>query len=88
MNWSLYLVVTTDNMIYCGIAKDVMARFRAHQKGSGSKFLRAHKPLHVYKVEEFESRSLAQKREHEIKSFTRAQKEELLKISLLLEESE
>lgn len=72
--WFVYLLLCDNGSLYTGIAKDVDKRFQAHQMGRGAKYTRSHPPIKVIFQEKYNTRSLAQKRESEIKSWARDQK--------------
>lgn len=74
----VYILRCTDGSLYCGYTTDVEKRFEKHKSGKGAKYTKSHPPLEVVYKEEFENKSDALKRECEIKSMTRAQKEKLL----------
>jgi len=40
--WRVYLLECGDGSIYCGTARDVEARIRAHATPKGSRYVRAH----------------------------------------------
>ena len=75
----VYVLRCTDGSLYCGYTNDVEKRFEKHKSGKGAKYTKSHPPLEVVYVEEFETKSDAMKREFEIKSMTRSQKEKLLR---------
>jgi putative endonuclease len=56
-----------DNTLYCGIARDVLARFEEHKNGTGAKYTRSHKPEKILYVDIFEDKSAASKEEYRIK---------------------
>lgn len=68
--------------MYTGITTDVERRLREHQglegKNKGAKFFRTRKPVGLRRVEEYEDRSRASKRESEIKKLSAAAKKKLL----------
>lgn len=76
MKYYLYILKTVDNTLYCGIARDVLARFEEHKTGKGAKYTRSHKPQEIVYVDIFEDKSLASKEEYRIKK-TLARKEKL-----------
>ncbi len=82
MPYFVYLLECKDHSFYCGYTKDIKRRVEEHSKGIGSKYTRARRPVKLIYVEDQPSLSLALKREHAIKKFSRKQKEELVKISL------
>lgn len=79
MKYYLYILKTVDNTLYCGIARDVLARYEEHLSGKGAKYTRAHKPQEIVYVDIFEDRATAQSEEYRIKkTLNRAQKLELI----------
>ncbi len=78
MKYYLYILQTQDNTLYCGIARDVQKRFEKHLCGKGAKYTRAHKPLKIVYIKEFENRSQAQKEEYRIKHLNKKQKLRLI----------
>ena len=64
-----------DNSLYCGIARNVLARFNEHKAGTGAKYTRSHKPEKLVYVDIFEDKSSASKEEYRIKkTLTRQEK--------------
>ena len=63
MKYYLYILKTVDNTLYCGIAKDVLARFKEHENGTGAQYTRSHKPQKIVYVDTFEDKSSAAKEE-------------------------
>ncbi|MDD0851814.1 GIY-YIG nuclease family protein [Halobacteriovorax sp. GB3] len=85
--WYIYMIRTTKNKLYTGITTDVLRRFNEHKSGKkGARFFRSNTPKEIVYVEESENRSSASKREYEIKTFTKSQKERLVKSELNLVE--
>lgn len=79
MKYYLYILKTVDNTLYCGIARDVLARFEEHKKGIGAKYTRSHKPEKIVYVDIFEDKSSASKEEYRIKkTLTRTEKLKLI----------
>ena len=76
--WKLYILRCADNTLYTGITTDVEKRFKAHSSGKGAKYTRGRGPLELVYREECGDHSAALKREHEIKSMSRQEKEKLL----------
>lgn len=61
--------------MYCGIARNVLARFEEHKAGTGAKYTRSHKPEKLVYVDIFEDKSSASKEEYRIKkTLTRQEK--------------
>ena len=80
MEWYVYMLLCEDNTIYTGITNDLKKRFDNHISGKGAKYLRGRKPLEIVYTENFKNRSMATKREMEIKKLNRKEKEALIKI--------
>lgn len=76
--WYLYIIRTTKDKYYTGITTDVERRFLEHVSGKGAKYFKMDKPVEVVYTESLENRSLALKREYEIKQLTRKQKDRLI----------
>ena len=79
MGWCVYMLLFDDNTIYTGITNDLKKRFDNHISGKGAKYLRGRKPLEIVYTENFKNRSMATKREMEIKKLNRKEKEILIK---------
>lgn len=77
-SWYLYILRCKDNTLYTGITTDVEKRLEAHRSGKGAKYTRGRTPLELVYREVCESHSGALKRELEIKSLTRQEKEKLI----------
>ena len=92
MKYYVYILQTLDNTLYCGIARDVLARFEEHRSGLGAKYTRSHKPEKLVYVDIFEDKSSDCREEYRIKkTLTRNEKLELIeknktKTQKLLEE--
>ncbi len=76
--WYLYMIRCADGTLYTGITTDVDKRFEAHASGKGAKYTRGRGPLTLVYREEGGDHSSALKRELEVKSMTRQQKEAFL----------
>lgn len=74
MSYFVYLLECNDGSLYTGVTTDVERRFSEHQQGIGSHFTRAKKAKRIVYSEKQPNRSLAQKREAEIKKWPRAKK--------------
>ena len=75
----VYILECKDATLYTGIATDVERRFEEHKRGEGAKYTRAHKPVKIVYKKKVGNRSLAQKREAEIKKFPRTKKLALIR---------
>ncbi|MFA6466546.1 MAG: GIY-YIG nuclease family protein [Patescibacteria group bacterium] len=74
-----YLARCSDDTIYTGYTNDLKNRELKHNSGQGAKYTKYRKPVKIVYWEEFESKNEALKREAEIKSFSKVQKEKLIK---------
>lgn len=78
--WYVYIVECADKTLYTGITTNVESRVKQHNENNklGSKYTRARRPVHLVYTENHTSKSSAAKREAEIKSLTKIQKQALL----------
>jgi putative endonuclease len=77
MPWFLYLIECADGSVYTGIAIDVQARFDKHVSGTGARYTRSRKPLHVLASFELADRSSASRAEYFVKRLTAVEKRAL-----------
>jgi putative endonuclease len=75
VNWSVYIILCSDDTLYTGITTDVERRMRQHASGQGAKYFRGRQPRELLYLEGGHDRSTASKREIEIKSMRRSDKE-------------
>lgn len=75
----VYIIRCRGNLLYTGVAKDLKSRLEMHLKGKGSKFVRANLPFELVYKENLPDKSTALKREIEIKSMKKTDKELLIK---------
>ena len=78
MNWLVYIIRCSDNSLYTGITTDCERRFRQHAAGRGARYFRGRQPVQVVYLEHDHCRSSAARREAEIKTMKRADKELLV----------
>ena len=76
-DWVVYILECADGTLYTGITNDLERRIDAHKSGKGAKYTRGRAPFTLLHAETRASRSLALKRESEIKSLDRAAKLQL-----------
>ncbi len=74
----IYVLECSDGTFYTGYTTDVERRLNEHNSGEGAKYTRGRLPVKLRYQESFKNRSLAQKREYQIKQLPRSQKEELI----------
>lgn len=75
----LYMLRCGDGSLYTGITTDLEKRLALHQMGRGAKYVASRRPAElVYQEGPFTDKGAALRRELEIKSWRRAQKEALI----------
>ena len=74
----IYIVECGDGTLYTGWTTDLERRIAEHNAGKGARYTRGRRPVKLVYKEEFEERSLARKREAELKKLSREAKEELI----------
>ena len=74
----IYILRCADGSLYTGYARDVDARTKVHNAGKGAKYTCSRRPVELVYHEAFPDLSAALKREHELKRWTKAQKELLI----------
>ena len=78
MPFFVYLLECRDKTYYCGWTTDCEKRLKAHNSGKASKYTKPRRPVRMVYCEEHDSKSLAMKREAEIKNYSREQKKSLI----------
>ena len=74
----VYILLCCDGSFYTGYTKNVETRMRLHQIGKGARYTKIHKPQKLVYSEDYPSRSLAMRREREIKKMSHQQKQVLI----------
>lgn len=77
-NWSVYIILCSDDSLYTGITTDPARRLSQHAAGHGARYFRGRQPLRLVYLEHGHSRSSASRRECLIKAMTRADKGQLI----------
>lgn len=72
--WFTYVLKCGDGSLYTGSTNNLGARVAKHSDGMGAKYTRSHLPVELIYFEKMDDRSLATKRELEIKKMSRKQK--------------
>jgi len=82
MCWHVYMLRCSDDSLYTGITKDVERRLNEHNLDNkkGARYTKARRPSKLVYQEPHLNRSLASKREHELKKLNRQQKLALIKL--------
>jgi putative endonuclease len=76
--WQVYILRCADQTLYTGVARDLPARLQAHNAGRGAKYTRSRLPVELIHTEAAADRGAALRREHEIKSLSRNEKQALV----------
>jgi len=76
--WVLYILECGDGSLYTGITNDLVRRLSQHENGQGAKYTRGRGPFRLAYREKCIDRSQASKREIEVKSLNRTEKQLLL----------
>lgn len=82
MNY-VYILECGDGSLYTGWTNHLSRRIKMHQEGRGAKYTKAHLPVKLVYVEEFEDKSEALKREYEIKQLARNEKLKIVRANVL-----
>lgn len=80
--WFVYVLQCLDGSLYTGSTNNIEKRFLDHQNGKGGRYTSSHKPIKLVYSEKLASKSVALKREMEIKSWRRKKKIRILKLQI------
>lgn len=72
--WFIYVLLCKDGSFYTGITNNLEKRFLEHKLGKGGRYTRSHQVVKIIYSEKLANKSLALKREAEIKSWSKAKK--------------
>lgn len=78
-SYYIYLLECADKSIYTGITTDLNRRFKEHKDGKGGAYTCSRGVIRILYFEKFKTRSLALRREAEIKKLDRKKKLNLVK---------
>jgi putative endonuclease len=73
-----YILQCADGSLYTGWTTDLEKRIIAHNSGNGARYTRGRVPVSLVYWEVQPTRSMAQRREENIKKLERCKKEELI----------
>ena len=77
--WYVYIIECMDKSYYTGLTWNVSNRWEQHVSGFGSKYTSDHGVKKVVYHEEHDDFEMARKREQQIKDWSRAKKEKLIR---------
>lgn len=73
-----YILRCADHTLYIGYTNDLKKREKVHNEGRGARYTKGRRPVELVYSEVFETRSLAMKREWELKKYSKKEKEVLI----------
>jgi len=76
--YCVYILRCADGSLYTGIARDADERLIVHNSGKGAKYTASRRPVTIVYREVAPTRGAALRRERQIKSCSRAEKETLV----------
>ena len=76
-DWVVYILECKDKTLYTGITNNLAKRVTQHQQGLGAKYTKGRGPFKIQYTEHCKNKSLALRRECEIKKLSREQKIDL-----------
>ncbi len=76
-DWVVYMVRCADGSLYTGVAKNLAARIKQHNLGTGARYTRSRRPVEVVFSEPAPDRGAALRREAAIKRLGRGAKQAL-----------
>jgi len=78
MSWYTYILQCRDNSFYTGITNSLQKRLFLHNSKKGSKALMSKLPVTLVYFETYSNKSLARKREIQLKGWTHFKKQFLI----------
>lgn len=79
MTFFVYILECTDKTLYTGITNNLERRLKEHQTGKGGHYTSYNPGKKIRYYEEYPTRSVASKREAQIKNWSRTKKLALIK---------
>jgi putative endonuclease len=80
--YTVYILECADGTYYTGITNRLEYRLKQHQLGKASKYTRARLPVTLVHQESAKDKSEALRRELEVKSWSRKQKQQFIHIHM------
>jgi putative endonuclease len=78
MTHFFYLARCADDSLYSGTCVDLVDREKKHNDGTGAKYTRSRRPVEIIYHEEFATLSEARRREAQVKTWTKEEKEKFI----------
>ncbi len=79
MKWHVYILQCSDGSYYAGHTEDLKKRISLHNSGRGSDYTAVRHPVLLAFSESTDNKACAVKREKQIKHWSRAKKEALIR---------
>ncbi len=80
-SWWVYLLRCNDNSLYAGVTTDINRRVEEHNNSKlGAKYTRARRPVYLAYFEKACNKSIACKREYQIRHLPKRKKEQLVNL--------
>ncbi|QDP38810.1 GIY-YIG nuclease family protein [Radiobacillus deserti] len=80
-NHYVYMLRCKDGSLYTGYTNNIEKRLKMHEEGKGAKYTRGRGPLELVYLQQYETKGLALKQEHQMKKLRREEKEQLIQES-------
>ena len=77
--WSVYILRCADGSLYVGQTLSLEKRVARHNEGLAAAYTASRRPVHLVYSEEYPSLADSTERERQLKGWTRAKKEALVK---------
>jgi putative endonuclease len=82
--WCVYICRCNDGTLYTGITNDIERRIAEHNSGNGgAKYTRPRRPVELVYTAKVDTRSMATKREYQIKRMPLIEKRRLVEYQVL-----
>jgi putative endonuclease len=72
--WNVYLVLCKNNSIYTGVTNTIDSRFKRHKSGTGGWHTHLYTAIELLRIEQFQTKREALRRERQIKGWRREKK--------------
>ncbi len=78
LKWYVYILECENGTFYTGLTDNLQRRFSEHASGKGGNYTERNRPEEMLYYETFDTRTSAEKREKQIKRWTRDKKNALI----------
>ena len=72
--WVVYILECKDKTLYTGITNNIERRIQQHESGQGAKYTKGRGPFQIIYTEKCADKSIALRREYEIKQLRKIEK--------------